>query len=159
MKYCFLFLALLSFQINFAQDFPSTLPDFEVFTLEEEPFTQDQVKKNTYIYLIYFSPTCGHCQDAFKFLNLRAEKIGKAEVQLYPVSSNTTKETLKFFDIYAPKIQNLSNVHILRDNDFKFAEKFGVAFFPTSFLYDQDGELVKVYEEASEILFFLNELD
>lgn len=159
MKYCFLFLAFITIQTSFGQDYPENIPDFEIWTLEGDKFTQEQVEKNSYTYFIYFSPTCGHCQDAFKFLNLKADQLESADVQVYPVSSNTEKETLKFFSAYASKIQNLENIHILRDIDFKFAEIFDVVSFPTSYLYDQDGKLVKVFEGASEAVLFLNELE
>ena len=159
MKYCFLFLALLSFQINFAQEYPETLPDFNLITLEEDAFTREDVKENDYSYFIYFSPTCGHCIDAFKFLNLKASQVEKANVQVYPVSTNTKKLTLKFFDDYASKIFNLKNVFVTRDEDFRFAELMNVVSFPTSFLYDKNGNLVKVFEGEAEILLFLNELN
>lgn len=159
MKYSFLFLALLAAQLNFAQDYPDKLLDFEILTLEGDKFSKEQVQKDSYTYFIYFSPTCGHCQNAFKFLNLKADQIENADVQIYPVSSNTEKETMKFFNTYASKIQNLENVHILRDIDFKFADKFDVVAFPTSFLYDKNHHLVKVFESSSEVLLFLKELE
>lgn len=158
MKYYYLFLAFMTIQISFGQDYPENLPDFEVLTLEGDKFSKEQVQKDSYTYFIYFSPTCRHCQDAFKFLNLKADQIEDADVQIYPVSSNTEKETLKFFNTYASKIQHLKNIYILRDIDFKFAEKFDVASFPTSYLYDQDHNLVKVFEGSSQVLFFLNDL-
>lgn len=159
MKYAFLFLALITIQLSFGQGYPQKLLDFEILTLEGDKFTKDQVQKNSYTYFIYFSPTCGHCQDAFKFLNLKADQIENAGVQVYTVSSNTEGETTKFFNTYASKIQQLDNIHILRDINFKFAEKFNVVAFPTSFLFDEDQNLVKVFEGASEVLLFLNELE
>ena len=159
MNYCFFFLALLGFQLNFAQEYPKNLPDFELITLEEETFTQSELEGSSYSYFIYFSPTCGHCIDAFKFLNLKASKVGEADVQLYPVSTNTKELTLNFFDEHASKIFDLENVFVLRDEDFKFAELMNVASFPTSFLYDNSGKLVKVYEGEAEILLFLNDLE
>lgn len=159
MKYCFLFLAFITIQTSFGQDYPKNLPDFDVLTLDGDKFSKEQVQKESYTYFIYFSPTCGHCQDAFKFLNLKADQIKTADVQIYPVSSNTERETTKFFNTYASKIQNFDNIHILRDIDFKFAETFDVASFPTSYLYDQDNNLVKVFEGASEVLLFLKELE
>lgn len=159
MKYCFLFFAFLTIQISFSQAYPEQLPDFEISTLEGEIFTQEQVQKNTNVCFIYFSPTCGHCKDAFKFLNLKANQIENANVQVYPVSSNTQEETIKFFNTYAPKIHHLKNIHILKDDNFKFADIFDVGLFPTCYLYDQDRNLVKVFEGPSEILFFLNEVE
>lgn len=159
MKYYLLFLTVFTIQLGIAQNYPEKLPDFEILTLEGDKFTKEQVQKNSYTYFIYFSPTCGHCQDAFKFLNLKADQIKNADVQIYPVSSNTEKETLKFFNTYASKIQDLNNIHILRDIDFKFADEFDVVSFPTSYLYDKDQNLVRVFEGASEVLLFLNEVE
>jgi len=158
MKTIYFLLAVISLQFTFAQGYPETLPDFEVYTLEDEAFTKEDLQSNTFIHFIYFSPTCGHCQDAFKFLNLKADQIQSAEVQLYLISANTTQLTNEFFDLYAPKIKELGNIHMLKDKDYKFAELFDVVAFPTSFLYRDDHSLVDVFEGASEATLFLKEV-
>ncbi|WP_019037510.1 TlpA family protein disulfide reductase [Psychroflexus tropicus] len=158
MRYCFLLITFLSFQINLAQEYPETLPDFNLITLEEDAFTREEVKENDYSYFIYFSPTCGHCIDAFKFLNLKATQVEKANVQVYPVSTNTKELTLNFFDKHASKIFDLENVFVTRDEGFRFADLMNVVSFPTSFLYDSNGKLIKAYEGEAEILLFLNDI-
>jgi thiol-disulfide isomerase/thioredoxin len=157
MKYFLLILGLFVFENNHAQGYPETLPEFEVYTLEDEVFSKKDILKDTYAHFVYFSPTCGHCMDAFKVINLKASQIEDADVQLYLISANTSELTRDFFKLYAPKIQNLSNIHILKDVDYKFAELFDVAAFPTSFLY-KENNLVKVFEGASEALLFLDEV-
>jgi len=92
-------------------------------------------------------------------LNFKSEQIKKADVKLYPVSANTEEETNKFFKQYAPNIQNLTNTKILLDDDYKFADAFFVGPFPTSFLYDKDNKLVKVFEGGDDVVLFLNELN
>jgi hypothetical protein len=92
-------------------------------------------------------------------LNLKSEQIKNAKVKLYPVSANTEEETNKFFEQYAPNIQSLTNTQILRDDDNKFADAFFVGPFPTSYLYDKDNKLVKVFEGSDDVVLFLNELN
>ena len=159
MKPIILFLSLIITQVSFAQDYPELLPEFEIFTLEGNTFNQNDIEKDTYNYFVYFNPTCGHCKTAFKLLNLKSEQIKNAKVQLYPVSSNTEEETIEFFKQYAPNIQNLTNTKILLDDDYKFADAFFVGPFPTSFLYDKDNKLVKVFEGSDAVVLFLNELN
>ena len=159
MKYFFLFVSFIAVQTSFAQNYPEKLPAFEILTLDGETFSQEDIEKNTYNFFVYFNPTCGHCVDAFTFLNLKAEQIKNAEVHVYPVSSNTEELTLKFFEKHAPKIKDLKNLHVLKDVDYKFADTFDVGAFPASYLYDQDNNLVKVFEGASEVLFFLKEIE
>jgi thiol-disulfide isomerase/thioredoxin len=159
MKYIILFLSLIITQISFAQDYPESLPDFKIFTLEGNAFNQNNIEKDTYTYFVYFNPTCGHCKTAFKLLNLKSEQIKKTKVKLYPVSANTKEETNKFFKQYAPNIQSLTNTQILRDDDYKFADAFSVGPFPTSFLYDKNNKLVKVFEGGDDVVLFLNELN
>jgi thiol-disulfide isomerase/thioredoxin len=159
MKYIILFLSLIITQAGFAQDYPESLPDFKIFTLEGNTFNQNDIEKDTYTYFVYFNPTCGHCRTAFKLLNFKSEQIKKAKVKLYPVSANTEEETNKFFKQYAPNIQNLANTKILIDDDYTFADAFSVGPFPTSFLYDKNNKLVKVFEGGEDVVLFLNELN
>lgn len=159
MKYIIIFLSLYLAQVSSAQDYPETLPDFKVFTLEGDFFTKDDLKKDKYALFIYFNPDCGHCQTTFKTLNLKAEQIKGADVVLYPISTNTVQKTTAFFDIFSPKINALDNIKILRDDDFKFADAFFVGGYPTSYLYDKNNKLVKVYNGSAEVMLFLNDLN
>jgi peroxiredoxin len=158
MKPIILFLSLIITQVSFAQDYPETLPEFEIFTLDGNTFNQNDIKKDTYSYFVYFDPTCGHCKTAFKLLNLKSEQIKNADIQVYPVSSNTKEETTMFFEKYAPNIQNLNNTQILIDDDYEFVDTFLVGIFPTAYLYDKDNKLVKVFKGSAQVVLFINEI-
>ncbi|NBC56817.1 MAG: redoxin domain-containing protein [Bacteroidetes bacterium] len=158
MKNLILFIALISTCAIIAQDYPQSLPEFEIWNQNNEKFSQDDVSTESYSYFVYFNPTCGHCQTAFKKLNQHAEKLKNKNFRLYPVSANTQEKTKDFFDEYAPEIMNLENMILLRDDDFKFADAFFVGGYPTSYLYDKNKKLVKVYNGADSILDFLEEL-
>ena len=158
MKYIIIFLSLFIAQVSSAQDYPETLPDFKVFTLEDDFFSKDDLIKDKYTLFIYFNPDCGHCQTTFKTLNIKAEQIKDADVVLYPISTSTVQKTIDFFDLYSPNIEALDNIEILRDDDFKFADAFFVGGYPTSYLYDKNNKLVKVYNGSAEVILFLNDL-
>lgn len=158
MKYLILLLSLVFTQLSVAQDYPESLPDFKVFTLDGEIFTKDDLKKDKYTLFIYFNPECGHCQTTFKTLNIKAEQIKGADVVLYPISTNTVQKTTDFFDLFSPNIKALDNIKILRDDNFKFADTFFVGGYPTSYLYDKNNKLVKVYNSSAETILFLNDL-
>jgi thiol-disulfide isomerase/thioredoxin len=158
MKYVILIICLCFSKAITAQDYPEVLPDFKIFKVNGDAFTTDDVQKETYSFFIYFNPECGHCETAFKTLNIKAKKIGEANVMVYPVSANTEEKTIKFFEDLAPDIKALENITILRDDDFKFADALFVGGYPTSYLYDNNNKLVKVYNGTSETVLFLNDL-
>lgn len=144
--------------MGLAQDYPKTLPNFEIFTQDNQVFSQDDVDNETYSYFVYFNPDCGHCQTAFKTLNLKVDSLRDIDVKLYPVSAKNERKTLAFFDNYAPKLMKLKNMQILLDDNFNFADTFFVGAYPTSYLYDKNQKLVKVFNGADEIMEFLDEV-
>ncbi|QTY28108.1 peroxiredoxin [Flavobacterium sp. CS20] len=158
MKKIILLIALTSTSVIFAQDYPKSLPDFEISNQNNETFTQDDVSQDSYAYFIYFNPTCGHCKTAFKTLNLHVEDLKNTKFKLYPVSAKNDKDTHAFFENYAPKLLALNNVQILLDDNYKFADTFFVKGYPTAFLYDKNQKLVKVYNGESKIMGFMDEI-
>jgi peroxiredoxin len=158
MKNILLVFSLFITQSYIAQSHPERLVDFELYELNGETFSKENIKENSFNYFIYYNPTCGHCVDTFKVLNLKSDQIKKADVQIYTISANTEQLTRSFFEQHAPKLQNLVNVEILRDEDYKFADAFNVGPFPTAFLYNKNNKLIKVYEGTSEVVLFLNEI-
>ncbi|NEV94515.1 redoxin domain-containing protein [Psychroflexus sp. YR1-1] len=158
MRYCFLFLAMMTVQSSFAQSELETLPEFNIFTLEGETFTQDDIKKDSPSYFIYYDPSCGHCVRAFKVLNLKAEQLKNADVHIYAVSAGANQQTLKFFEEIAPQLKDLENLHLLKDKNYAFADIFFVGLFPSGYLYDEDNKLIKTYEGEAEAVLFLNDL-
>lgn len=158
MKYLILFVSILITNITLAQDYPETIPDFEIFALDGDAFTNEDVQTKHFSLFIYFNPECGHCKTTFKKLNLKADKIKGANVVLYPVSANTEEKTANFFKELSPNLVALENIKILRDIDFKFADTFFVGGYPTSYLYDKNHKLVKVYNGTTETVAFLKDL-
>jgi len=158
MKYIILILSVLATQASVAQDYPEVIPDFEIFTLNGDVFTNENVQNETYSLFIYFNPECGHCKTTFEALNLKAEKIKEANVTLYPVSANTEEITTKFFKELIADLYALENMKVLRDDDYKFADMFFVSGYPTSYLYDKNNKLVKVYDGTSETVAFMEDL-
>lgn len=158
MKYTIFVLSLLIAQVALAQDYPEKLPDFEIFSINGDTFTNDDVQNENSSLFIYFNPECSHCKTTFEALDLRSEKIKDADVTIYPVSANTSEKTEIFFQEVAPQLYALNNIKVLRDDDFKFADLFFVGGYPTSYLYDKNKKLVKVYNGTTETVSFLDDL-
>jgi len=158
MKYIILVFSILITNLSQAQDYPKTLPDFEIFALNGDSFTNEDVQTKHFSLFIYFNPECGHCKTTFEALNLKVEDIKNAKVTLYPVSANTEEKTANFFKEISPDLKALQNIKVLRDIDFKFADLFFVAGYPTSYRYDKDNHLIKVYNGTTETVAFLDDL-
>jgi peroxiredoxin len=159
MKYIILIGSILFSAFMTAQDYPKVIPDFEIFTIEGQSFTSKDVQNENYSFFIYFNPECGHCKTAFEALNLKVEDLKKANVTLYPVSANTKEKTTTFFEELAPEIYDLRQTNVLIDDNFKFADKFFVGGYPTSYLYDKNKKLIKVYNGTTETVSFMEDLE
>jgi peroxiredoxin len=163
MKSLVLFTFLLaSIQFSNAQEqklgFPERIPEFSIYAEDGAAFTNKDLVKNKNIIFIYFNPTCGHCKNGFKTLNINFQNLKLDNLHVYPVSSGTVKETQMFFKNLAPNLANLKNIEVIYDEDYRFADAFFVSVFPHSFLYGKDHNFIGSYEGQSKILDPLKEL-
>lgn len=158
MKYIIIVFSIILSQITSAQDYPETVPDFKIFTLKDDGFTNEDLQNKNYSLFVYFNPGCSHCKTTFEALELKSDEIKNADVTLYPVSANTSEKTIIFFKDLAPELFALENIKVLKDDDFKFADLFFVGGYPTSYLYDKNKKLVKVYNGTTETVSFLEDL-
>ena len=157
-RYISLLALLFTFTISHAQVSPETIPAFSILDINGETFTNEDMSSNTNSYIVYFNPECGHCETAFKTLNINAKALDLEHVTFYAVAANSKGITREFFDDIAPKLLELKNIKILLDEDFVFANAFQVGSYPTVYFYDKDGKFDSRFEGAEDVLNPIKEL-
>lgn len=157
--FSFLLLYSLTFNAQSNKDYTKSIVDFSILNLDGETFTQDQLTTDEYKLLMYFNPSCGSCQAAFKKINLKTEALKDLPIHFYPISIGNKKETLAFFKKYAEDFYQQVEITILRDKDFKFSDLYDVNAYPTLFLYKPNNQFVKSYmghQKATNFIDYFN---
>ncbi len=108
-----------------------TLPKFELISIEKKFISSsDYIDKPVLIH--FWATWCPTC----KLEASTIQKLSKtANVITVAVSSGSDSEIKKFM------IERELDFTVINDNDGKFASKFSVTAFPTTFIYDKFGKI------------------
>ncbi len=119
-----------------------TIPKFSFKTLENEEFTNTNLKSNTATVFIYFNSECDFCQHEAQSISEHLEQF--KEIQLLFVSTEDI-ETIKAF----AKTYNLltqQNITFLHDSTYTFSNRFDANSIPYILIYNKSQELVKKHK-------------
>lgn len=106
------------------------------------------------IILIFYSPSCDHCQAEAQ--NLSTHPTFQ-EQTIYWLSGATPKANRTFQETYAPDAPQ--RFQFLEDPDYRLADALEVSIFPTIFIYNSEGKLRRHYEGETKPERLLNWLD
>jgi thioredoxin-related protein len=120
---------------------PQRLPAFQFLTLLHEPLTIDTVDC-THSVVIFYSPGCAFCEHEGAELSRNAEQFMGCKLFF------TTMEPLDSAKAYTARHQLLSHTgyYSLVDTTRLAVLEFGVRTIPTTFIYDRNKNLIKVFE-------------
>ena len=145
MKYGFLLsMALIISSISFAQsDNPpykqsKKLPDFELETVAKGKFKTAQLKKNTPVIIMFFSPGCDHCIHQFEAMKKRISDFKKYEIVM--PTYQPMEDLAQFNKKY--EIEKYPNIVTGRDVNYFFPPFFEITSFPFLAFYDKSGKLI-----------------
>jgi len=139
-----LFAAFIIGSISFAQtDVPpykqtKKLPDFEIETVEKGMFKTAQLKKNTPVIIMFFSPGCDHCIHQFESMKKRMDDFRNYHIVM--PTYQPIEELAQFNKKY--QIQNYPNIFTGRDINYFFPPFFEISSFPFLAFYDKSGKLI-----------------
>lgn len=145
------FACLIAFSVAgcgaaYAQVTYKNLPEFPAFKLKDvngEEFTTTKVlKKDKPTVIIYFSPTCSHCQHQTEDITGNI-KIFK-DVQFLMVTSYPPEDYKTFLETYA--IAKFGNITFGYDPEFRLGGFLDLESLPGVFIYDGKGQLKNHYE-------------
>lgn len=162
MKKWFIIPALLFSIFSFAQDSDKpkeinykTLPSFPAFPLlktDSSKFNSVSVfQKNHETVVIYFSPTCSHCQHQAEEITSHMKDF--EGVKFLFVSSYTMDDINQYVSAYG--LNHFSNITVGQDAAFNMGRFFELKSLPGIFVYDKKGKLKASYDtnvHADELL-------
>ncbi|MEO6490327.1 MAG: thioredoxin domain-containing protein [Ferruginibacter sp.] len=134
--------------------FPA-IPMFTIMTVPDSlRFTKDDLKRKKPAIIMLFSPDCGHCQLAVKDLIAHLDDFKNTQIVL--VSSIDFKEIKKFYEEY--KIADHPNIIMGRDGAYLLGTFYKLLHYPSLYLYNKKGKLVKEFEGTFKMEHVAKEL-
>jgi cytochrome oxidase Cu insertion factor (SCO1/SenC/PrrC family) len=123
-------------QINF-KTYP-TLPAYKLVSSSGETFTSSSIlQKKSPLVVIYFSPTCSHCQQQAEDITSNMNQFKDA--QFLFVTSYPQSDTKPFLNQYA--IEKFKNITFGYDSTFSMGKFYLLESLPGIFIYNKNGEL------------------
>ncbi|MDQ2752146.1 MAG: thioredoxin fold domain-containing protein [Bacteroidota bacterium] len=147
-KICVFVLAVMLWCSVFAQQNGKTgIAPFSIRMLNGKTYTYKELKKNTPTVLIYFSPTCEHCQAFTKEL-LKYDKELK-DKQIVMVTYQPVKEMKPFDSMF-----HISSKHYIKMGTegytFLVQKYYGVQRFPFVVMFNKEMKWVKTIPFVTE---------
>jgi thiol-disulfide isomerase/thioredoxin len=118
------------------------LPVFKLYTVPDSTaFTNEQLKKNKPVVLMFFSPDCDHCQKETKELLAYKEEL--KDLQIVMASPAAFAEIKSFYEDY--NIVSMNNIIMGKDQNYALGMKYQLRTYPSVFVYDAKGILAKAF--------------
>jgi thioredoxin-related protein len=137
-------MALVIGSISFAQSNnppykqSKKIPDFEIETVGKGVFKTAQLKKNTPVIIMFFSPGCDHCIHQFEAMKKRMNDFRKYQIVM--PTFQPIEELAAFDKKY--QLQNYPNIVTGRDVNYFFPPFFEITSFPFIAFYDKTGNYI-----------------
>jgi thiol-disulfide isomerase/thioredoxin len=138
---CFELFAQTDTTNNYVNRF-TTLPAFNIISIPDSAaFTNEKLKKNAPLVIMFFSPDCDHCQNETK--ELLAYKKELKDIQLLMISVAPYREIKDFYDLF--NLSSMPNIKLGQDLNFKLGSIYKLRTYPSIFIYDAKGTLAKAF--------------
>jgi len=139
-KVLIVLLSLIIYSAGFSQQKKTAIAPFKITLVDGKTYTANQLKKNTPIVLIYFSPDCDHCKNfTAELLKHKSELKDK---QIVMVTYLPVSEIKPFDSLY--HISSMPNFKIGTEGyTFIVRKYYNVQRFPFIVLYDKQMKLIK----------------
>ena len=124
----------------------SHIPQFTLLKIDSTYTNDRAIPKDKPVVIVYFSPTCGHCQ-------ITADEFSKKMRHMKKyffvwVSYNPLPEIKEFANNF--RLQQFNNIIIGRDPNYFVPSYFRVKVTPFIAVYDKDHHLLQTYEKGTE---------
>jgi thiol-disulfide isomerase/thioredoxin len=118
------------------------IPGFKIHVVPDSSvYSSAQIKKNSPFVLMFFSPSCDHCQQQTKELLAYKEELKNIPVLM--VSSAPFNEVKDFYEGYG--LSSLPNIIMGQDIRYALWTIYKLKTFPSVFVYDNRGILAKAF--------------
>lgn len=143
-----LLFASLTLQTTFSQvELPpykqnKNLPSFKMQTVGKGEFNSVNLKKNTPVIIMFFSPGCDHCIHQFDDMVKRMNDLKTFHIVM--ATYQPIEELAEFDRKY--KINKYPNIITGRDTNYFFPPFYEISNFPYFAFYNKSGKLINTYE-------------
>lgn len=118
------------------------MPALTFLNLDSTEFNTFNIPRGDNSVLIYFSPTCDHCEMLTQEIIQHLDSFSKTEFYMIsPVDLSVTREFDKKYNVSRQK-----NMHIYKDAQHLFGTYYGVRYLPFMVIYDKKKQLIKAAE-------------
>lgn len=125
---------------NFAKY--ATVPTFNVYTVPDSSgFSNKKLDKSKSLVIMFFSPDCEHCQKETK--ELMAYKNELKNIQILMVSPSSYPAIKQFYEDYG--MAAMPNIKLGQDVNYTLGSIYQIRTFPSMYVYDHNGKLVKAF--------------
>lgn len=124
------------------------LTDVQLLALDSIAFDLTKSVGNRVVVLFFFHPDCEHCQSEAKQVRENAQAL--STTKLIWISTENL-DHLREFDEKFKLSQSIEKLVVAKIDPVIANEKFGVRTFPTVFIYDAAGNLIKKYTGETKI--------
>ena len=132
-----------------------TIPTFNFTTVNDEVFSNSNLRKDTNTIFIYFNSTCEFCQHEAQNVSENSDSFDNVQ---FIFVSEEPKEIIKEFS-KTHQLNNKEQIIFIHDSLRTFSNQFDATSIPYLLIYDTSGKLVKKHKgqlNASAILKHLN---
>lgn len=119
-----------------------TVPPFSIESIDGKLIAKGDLKKNTPLLIMYFSPGCEHCQTQTRDIKARIKDL--QHIQILMASYQSMEDIKAYTASYG--LNQFSNILIGRDNQFLLPPFFNIGSLPFLALYDKKGKLISIHE-------------
>lgn len=123
------------------------LPTFTALQTDSVYTNDKKIPANKPVVIVYFSPTCGHCQ-------LTAQRFGEKmkemkNIYFVWVTYNHTLQEIKDF-AQRFNLQQFNNITIGQLNTYDLPSFYRIKFTPFMAVYNKDHHLLKTFDQGAE---------
>lgn len=119
-----------------------TIPPIDLVQLDNTHLTKESLVKDKKTLIMFFSPTCEHCQHQIRDMLDSSDLLKDIEIVL--ATYQPTNEIQEFFQKY--ELIKYKNIKIGRDEKFMLPPYFRMKNLPYLALYRDTGDLITTFD-------------
>jgi len=123
------------------------LPAFSFVTMDSFVYTNDDLPPGKTILLINFNSECDYCEAEITDVMAALPEMPTVQVLL------VTDESLGSLSFFSKKMEfnGYPQITVLRDVDHQMDNLFGNRYIPSSFIYDENHQLIRYFEGRTPV--------
>ncbi len=130
------------------------LPSFSFMTLDSVSYTKERLPEDQPLVVVYFNPKCGSCEYQWKQIKTHIDELDDFFFLLVSGRSSTV---LKNFE-KKQSLEQYNNIQLVKDHKDMFYDLFGTREYPSLFIYNSQGKLIKSFDGAVKAKVIRNTL-